>query len=422
MERLVNKSLMSFLRHHRLLSDRQYGFQSERSTADLMSVLFQKWSDALDEGSEVRAVSLDISKAFDKVWHDGLLCKLQSYGIGGLLLNWLKDYLSGRSQAVCVDGVQSKPAAINAGVPQGSVLGPTLFLIFINDLLESTENPIHSFADDSTLHMPLPAGPLHVARQQVAETLESDLGKIEEWGKRWLVTFNASKTTQLTVSRRTDQNYPVVQFQGIPLTTSRNMKLLGVTFDGKLSVDEHILNKLRTASRMTGVLYRLRSILPLSSMLQLYKALIRPHMEYCSHLLDCATKKSVTLIEKIQVRAMQILGCCNPVKENILPLSHRRDVGSLSLLYRYFHGHCSNELLGLVPTLQHLGPPTRHGSVQSSFSLAIPRSRTKHHQKSFFPHTSRTWNSLPCSVFPTEYNLAQFKRNVNQYLKSKLAV
>jgi len=223
MERLVNKSIMSFLRHHKLLNDRQYGFQSERSTADLLSALFQYWSDALDSGSEVRAVSLDISKAFDKVWHDGLISKLQSYGISGLLLSWLKDYLSNRSQAVCVDGVQSRSQAINAGVPQGSVLGPTLFLIFINDLLECTTNPIHSFVDDSTLHACPPPGSPSDARQQIADSLESDLAKIDEWGKKWLVTFNASKTTQLIVSRRTDQKHPVLHFQGTPLVPSANM-------------------------------------------------------------------------------------------------------------------------------------------------------------------------------------------------------
>ena len=293
---------------------------------------------------------------------------MQSYGISGLLLSWLKDYLSNRSQAVCVDGVQSRSQAINAGVPQGSVLGPTLFLIFINDLLECTTNPIHSFADDSTLHACLPPGSLSDARQQIADSLESDLAKIDEWGKKWLVTFNASKTTQLIVSRRTDQKHPVLHFQGTPLAPSANMKLLGITFNGKLSVDEHIQSKLRVASRMIGVLYRLRSVLPLPSMLQLYKSLVRPHLEYCSNILDSATKKSIELIEKVQARAMKILGCTDLLQENILPLAFRRNIGSLSLLYRYFHGHCSNELLRLVPTLLHLGPPTRQASVAHSFS------------------------------------------------------
>jgi hypothetical protein len=420
MERVVNQSIVSFLRHHNLLNDRQYGFLSERSTTDLLTVLFQTWTDALDSGSEVRAISLDISKAFDKVWHDGLLAKLQSHGIGGPLFNWLKDYLSNRSQAVRVDGIISESKSINAGVPQGSVLGPTLFLIFINDLLDITSNPIHSFADDSTLHVRLPPGPLTVARQEAAVTLDSDLAKIDEWGEQWLVSFNAKKTTQLAISRRSDQNYPASHFQESELQFASEMKLLGITFSGKLSLEKHVHNKLSAAARMIGVLYRLRRILPLSSMLQLYKSLIRPHLEYCSHLLDSASKGSLLLIEKLQSRAMRILGCSDPVKENILPMSHRRNVGCLSLLYRYFHGHCSRELLGLVPTLQHLGPSTRFAGVSHSFCLSVPRSRTEHHKKSFFPRTIRLWNSLPSSAFPVDYNLVQFKKNVNCFLKTQL--
>jgi len=148
-------------------------------------------------------------------------------------------------------------------------------------------------------------------------------------------------------------------------------------------------------------------------MLLLYKSLIRPHLEYCSHLLDSASKGSLLLIEKLQNRTMRILGCSDPYEENILPMSHRRNVGSLSLLYRYFHGHCSKELLGLVPAPQHVGPATRYAAASH------PRSRTKHHMKSFFPRTVRLWNSLPSSVFLADYDLAQFKRNVNSALKSQ---
>jgi Reverse transcriptase (RNA-dependent DNA polymerase) len=421
MERVINQSIVSFLRHHDLLNDHQYGFLSERSTADLLTVLFQTWSDALDSGSEIRAVSLDISKAFDKVWHEGLLTKLKAYGIDGPLLNWLTDYLSNRSQAVCVDGFLSGSQPINAGVPQGSVLGPTLFLIFINDLLSLTSNPAHSFADDTTLHCQLPAGPLSVARQEAAADLNSDLSKISDWGEQWIVGFNSGKTVPLAISRRSDQSFPSVHFQNKELSFASDMKLLGISFNGKLSLDKHILNKLQVASRMIGVLYRLRRLFPLSSMLQLYKSLIRPHLEYCSHLLDSATKGSLLLIEKLQNRAMRILGCSDLVKENILPMSHRRNVGSLSLLYRYFHGHCSKELLGLVPTLQHLGPSTRRAGASHPYCLAVPHSRTEHHRKSFFPRTVRLWNSLPSFVFPVDYNLSQFKRNVNCALKSQLS-
>lgn len=420
MERVVNQSLVSFLRHHNLLNDCQYGFLSERSTADLLTVLFQKWSDALDSGSEVRTISLDISKAFDKVWHDGLLAKLQSYGVSGPLFNWLKDYLSNRRQAVRVDGFISGSQSINAGVPQGSVLGPTLFLIFINDLPDVTSNPLHLFADDSTVHAQLPSGPLTEAREETAAALNSDLAKIDAWGEQWLVAFNATKTTQLIISRRSDQNFPASHFQRTELSFASDMKLLGISFDGKLSLDKHVHDKLRIASRMIGMLYRQRTLLPVSCMLQVYKSLIRPHLEYCSHLIGSASKGTLLLVEKLQNRAMRILGCSDLVKENILPLSHRRNVGSLSLLYRYFHGHCSKELLGLVPARQYLGAPTRFAAASHPYCLAIPRSRTEHHRKSFFPKTVRLWNSLPSSVFPGDYNLAQFKRNVNSVLKSGL--
>ena len=117
---------------------------------------------------------------------------------------------------------------------------------------------------------------------------------------------------------------------------------------------------------------------------------------------------------------MRILGCSDPVKENILPMSHRRNVGSLSLLYRHFHGHCSKELLGLVPTPQHLGPSTRNAGSSHPYCLSVPHSRIAHHKKSFFPRTARLWNSLPSSVFPVDYDLLQFKANVNSFLKSHL--
>jgi len=284
--------------------------------------------------------------------------------------------------------------------------------------LRSLQIPF-SFADDSTLHGCLPPGPLAAARKQLADSLNSDLEKIDTWGKEWLVTFNASKTTQLIVSRRRYTNHPAVSFQNTNLPSSSEMKLLGVTISSKVSLEDHLQSKLRAASRMIGVLYRLQNVLPLSSMLQLYKSLIRPHLEYCSNLLDSASKKSIELMEKLQRRAMRILGCTEPVKENILPLSHRREVGALSLLYRYFHGRCSKEILKLVPTLQHFDSSTSRSASKHPLSLAIPRSRTSQHQKSFFPRSVRSWNSLPPSVFPIEYDLAQFKRNVNRHLKSQ---
>ena len=178
--------MMKHLRTHKLLSDFQYGFLKGRSTADLMVYLTQVWANAIEHHGESRVISLDISKAFDRVWHSGILVKLTSYGFAGHLHKWLTAYLSQRQLFVTIDDIKSSTKNINAGVPQGSVLGPTLFLIFINDLLEITDSQIHSFADDTTLHSsfsfkkPPKSEQVQHARESSAADLTNDLLKTGE--------------------------------------------------------------------------------------------------------------------------------------------------------------------------------------------------------------------------------------------------
>ena len=135
-----------------LFHPRQFGFRSNHTSLDLLLNMTQNWMHALALGQEVRTVALDISKAFDKAWHDGLLWKLEEkFGVSGSLLRWFRSYLSGRTQRVFVNGAYSESKSILAGVPQGSVLGPLLFLVFINDLFEVVSNNLDVFADDSSL-------------------------------------------------------------------------------------------------------------------------------------------------------------------------------------------------------------------------------------------------------------------------------
>ena len=186
-----------------------------------------------------------------------------------------------------VDGHCSSPKSINSGVPQGSVLSPTLFLLFINDLLSQTVCSIHSYADDSTLHFSTSFDrrpsqlELQHSRRDAAERLTSDLSVISDWGRRNLVSFNASKTQFLHLSTRHNlpDSYPLY-FSDTQLSPSHTLDILGLSFTKNLNWKLHISSLARSASSKLGVLHRLRQFFSPTQTLALYKGLVRPRMEY----------------------------------------------------------------------------------------------------------------------------------------------
>ena len=220
-----------------------------------------------------------------------MISKLPSYGIYPSLCSFISSFLSDRSIAVVVDGHCSSPKPINCGVPQGSVLSPTLFLLFINDLLSLTQCSIHSYADDSTLHFStsFPRRPtqqeLYTSRQDAAERLTSDLSVISDWGKANLVLFNASKTQFLHLSNRHNlpDNYPIF-FNNTQLSPSSTLDILGLSFTKTLNWKYHISSLAKTASMKLGILWHLRPFFSPTQLLALYRGLICPCMEYASHI------------------------------------------------------------------------------------------------------------------------------------------
>ena len=166
-------------------------------------------------------ISLDISKVFDRVWQKGLLAKLPMFGLTQTLINWIGSFLSDRSIAVRVDGFLSNLHSINAGVPQGSVISPVLFILFINDLLTATSPCIHSFADDTFLSSSFSMNPndhastdIQLHRNIAASLLSNDLTVNEKWGEDNLISFNQSKTKQDVISRKRNQNFTPVLMNG----------------------------------------------------------------------------------------------------------------------------------------------------------------------------------------------------------------
>ena len=198
-----------------LLTWRNSAYKTGDSTVNQLTYLVHRIYEALSQGKDVCFVSLDASAAFDRVWHKGLLFKLKRLGIKGTLLTWIADYLSNRKQRVVNEGCYSDWTYIKSGVPQGSILGPLLFLIYTNDIVTSIESEIFLFADDTAILEPLSLGNLSI------DKVNRDLERLSNWAKQWLVQFNPTKTKYLIFSKKIERQ----EYQPLYLQNNNLLKL-----------------------------------------------------------------------------------------------------------------------------------------------------------------------------------------------------
>ena len=235
MERCVHKHLFNYIQDNKLLTPFQSGFVAGDSTTYQLLHTYHTFCEAFDSGKEVRVVFCEISKAFDRVWHRGLLYKLSRFGCSEHVVKWFSSYLSNRRQCVILSGTKSDWAPIHAGVPQGSILGPLLFLIFINDIVKDISSSIRLFADDTSLYIIVENPPT------AARLLNLDLDIISNWALDWLVDFNARKTMLLLLSTKC---VPLLHLQlfmnNTVISESKSCKHLGITFSSTCSWTEHI--------------------------------------------------------------------------------------------------------------------------------------------------------------------------------------
>jgi hypothetical protein len=297
-ERVVYLHLYKYLQKNSLLTWKNSGFRELDSAINQLLFITDKIYKALESGKEVCMVFLDVSKAFDRVWHSGLLYKLKSLGIEGSLLNWLENYLQDRKIRVTINGQCSGWRDTNAGVPQGSILGPLLFLVFINDITTNIESEIHLFADDTSL--------MDIIDDHIASysKLNRDLVRLSTWASNWLVTFNAAKTVYLKVSRKTNPHpKPTLLLDGVTIIEVQTHKHLGLTFNNTLTWSDHIANLVSKASRCVGLLRRISRDVPRQCLDTLYKAMILPIMEYADVIFDGSSDTHTKRLEATQRQA-----------------------------------------------------------------------------------------------------------------------
>ena len=360
--------------------------------------MYNTFCRALDEGKEVRAVFFDISKAFDRVWHAGLLAKLKSVGLSESFVAWFSDYLTNREQRVVIPGAMSNWVSITAGVPQGSILGPLLFLIYINDIVKEVDSHIRLFADDTSLFLKVD----HIS--SAAETLNSDINKISIWAKSWLVSFNPTKTESVIFSRKSNSsNHPPLTMDNEIISEFSSHKHLGVILAKDCSWQSQIDCIKDKAWKRISIMRKLKFQLDRSSLENIYLSFIRPILEFSDVIWDNCSYTQKQELEKIQHEAARIVtGCTQFVSLSSLyrelgwsTLESRRKLHKLVLFYKMVNNLVPEYLSSLVTP--RVGE-TSHYLLRNNNNMQTVFARTQLYYNSFLPSTLRAWNELPDNI------------------------
>ena len=400
-EKIIFNSIFKFLELHNLLSEKQSGFRPNDSCIyQLLSITHEIFS-AFDcnPSLEVRSVFLDISKAFDKVWHEGLLFKLKSMGISGKLLDLIDSFLNERYQRVLLNGQSSDWLPIKAGVPQGSILGPLFFLIYINDLANDLSTNVKMFADDTSLFS------IVENRANSAINLNEDLNKISNWAYQWKMSFNPDPLKQaqeVIFSKKINKNnHPDITFNNQIVCATSSQKHLGMILDEKLDFKSHVKEKCSKFNKGVGVIKKLQNILPRKSLLTIYKSFVRPHLDYGDIIYD--QPNNDTFCSKLEIcqynAALAISGTIRGTSMTKL----YEELGLESLRFRrYFRRLCalfkiqSSKLPNYLYQLVQKRNPVY--AIRDSDKLKSYYCRTEYFKNSFFPYTINQWNKLDSSL------------------------
>ncbi len=300
-EKVIYHQLFAYLNDEKLFCIEQYGFRKGHSTELAAMQLIDHLTNQVDKRNIPINVYIDLSKAVDTLNHGILLDKLNYYGICGIANGLLQNYLTNRQQYVDYEGTKSASKSIRTGVPQGSILGPLLFLVYINDL--PTISPVFNmlmYADDTTLHCNI----THNISEQV---INDELIKVQEWLSSNKLALNISKTKYMVFhTSQKKVEYPKLKLNNITIQRVSQFNILGLIINSSLKWNSHIDHISKKISRVIGIMYRLKHIYPPAILLTLYNTLIVPHYSYCLLTWGCKITANHSL-HLLQKRALRII-------------------------------------------------------------------------------------------------------------------
>ena len=405
MEHIIASNVVKHLDSNGLMYDLQHGFRERRSCETQLISLIEDLARKTSQKKQTDLILLDFSKAFDKVNHS----KLHSYGIRKETLSWIQAFLSNRQQKVVIEGEESDSVPVTSGVPQGSVLGPILFLAYINDLPQDVVSQVRLFADDTAIYLTL-------ENKDDSDKLQVDLDRLQAWEAKWDMEFNPSKcqVIRVTASRTLLQTQYILHGQVLEVVSSA--RYLGVDISSNLNWNTHVDRITANASRSLGFIRRNVKTKSPQIREMAYQSLVRPQLEYSASVWDPHVKEQIKKIEMVQRRAARwtlndyarsssVTQMLNQL--NWQTLEERRSVARLCLFYKIVNG------LVAVPIPDYIQPSHRISRYCHSMTFRQIHTGKDYYKYSFFPLAVVQWNALPANVVVSP-SLEMFKAAIGE--------
>ena len=419
LEKIIHTRLYNFLDNSDTLVNEQYGFRSKRSTYMALLELTTNLTHALKKKDHTMGIFLDLSKAFDTIDHNILLDKLNHYGIRGIALDWFKSYLTHRTQSVHALNCHSTTRDVTVGVPQGSILGPLLFIIYMNDITNTTSIlKLILYADDTNIFLS------HSDLESLYHNMNTELTHITDWFRANKLSLNVSKTNFMLFSPKTPHHSNKITIDNQNISQVHTTKFLGITIDDKLTWNHHINSITTRASHAIGTIYRVKHHLPHHTLKSLYNTLVLPHISYCNIIWASNYQSRLTSLNITQKWAIRTI--TNSRRwAHTLPLFHNlktlkiTDINHLQtalFMHDYFYNNLPANFANYFTTNRQIHA---HYTRQAhKFHLPLPKTTAEKHRILY--HGAKLWNDLPNTLTDIT-NKQSFKRQLKQHYISSYA-